>query len=122
MVQLAVRDMDESVKFYTEILGLTVASRGPMEPPVELCILKTNSINIELTHGKEDLDSYPSIGDGVNIGFVVDSVADLKKEFEGKGVKTTEIFHPLPFVKFFYIKDPTGYNIEFTEFVKPEPK
>lgn len=38
-VTVTVKDMDESILFYTDIVGLTVDSRRPAGPGVELAFL-----------------------------------------------------------------------------------
>jgi len=59
-----------------------------------------------------------NIGDHISLGFEVDSVDDMMKILEDKGIPIhSGPFQPNPSIKFFYIQDPNGLNIQFFEHI-----
>ncbi|MGI5902355.1 MAG: VOC family protein [Desulfitobacteriia bacterium] len=112
---LIVNDMDESLNFYQEIVGLKLEQRFMVEPEVELSILGEEETKIELIHHKNKAQ-IAGHGEGITIGFQVRSIEEMYTFVKDKGLKPTEIFQPVPDVRFFYVQDPNGYNVEFIEF------
>jgi lactoylglutathione lyase len=106
--------MEESLKFYQEIVGLEVDRRYAAGPETEIVFLGNGETKVELICNKQK--TSVTIGLDISLGFGVDSV-DEKMDF----VKTKNIaihsgpFQPNPHVKFFYVLDPNGLKIQFVE-------
>jgi lactoylglutathione lyase len=113
-VTINVKDMEESVKFYTDIVGLPVARRMKPMPGTEIVFLGSGGTEVELI--KNDKNTNPQFGKDISLGFTVDSV-DAKIEFlKGKNIKVhAGPFQPGPMVKFFFVLDPSGVQIQFVE-------
>lgn len=112
-----VKDMEQSVKFYEEIVGLTIDRRYPAGPGREIVFLGEGSTKVELICDK----SHPAGDDfgDISIGFEVQSVDKMVEFVKGKGIKIhRDIYKPNPNIKFFYIKDPNGLDIQFVENIK----
>jgi len=115
-VTVTVKDMDESIRFYTTIVGLTVASRRPAGPDMELAFLGDGETKLELVCNKT-IQEY-SIGANISLGFEVTSLDDTLAGLKEKGIALhSGPFQPSPHVKFFFITDPNGLKIQFLEYM-----
>lgn len=111
---LTVRNMEESLKFYQEVVGLPVARRFNAGPQTEIAFLGDAETQIELIcngSGKE-----PQVGPDISWGFEVQSVDDMMTQVKEKGVAIhSGPFQPNPHTRFFYVLDPNGLKIQFVE-------
>jgi lactoylglutathione lyase len=108
---ITVRNIDASLKFYQEIVGLPVARRFS-EPNAELAFLGDGETMLELIQGKGE----PHTGGGVSIGFKVDSLEEKMAFVKEKGVAVhSGPFTPSPRTRFFFISDPDGVLVQFVE-------
>lgn len=111
---LAVKNMDESIKFYKEIVGLEVVKRYQVGTDTEIAFLNDAETKIELICNKEKKDI--NVGQDVLWGFAVDSLEKQMALVKEKGIAITSgPFQPSPFSKFFFINDPNGMKIQFVE-------
>lgn len=114
---LNVRDMDESIKFYEEIVGLNIARRFQAGPDTEIAFLGDGETKVELICYKDRSDI--NIGQDISWGFTVDSVDEKIEFLKEKGIDILDgPFQPNPQSKFFFISDPNGLRIQFFEDVK----
>ncbi|MEL7570758.1 MAG: VOC family protein [Eubacteriaceae bacterium] len=112
-----VKDMEQSIKFYEEIVGLTIDRRYPAGPGREIVFLGEGSTKVELIYDKAH-QTEDKFGD-ISLGFEVKSAEEKVEFLKQKGIKLhTDIFSPNPTIKFFFIKDPDGLNIQFVENIK----
>lgn len=111
---LIVRDMQESLKFYKEIVGLKETRSMKSPQGIEIVFLGDGETQIELmtsVHEKEI-----NMGADISLGFEVTSVEKKIVELKEKGIPIhSGPFQPAPFVKFFYLLDPNGLKIQFVE-------
>ena len=111
---LAVKNMDESIKFYKEIVGLELVKRYQSGKDTEIAFLNDAETKIELICNKDKKEI--NIGQDILWGFYVDSVEKQMALVKEKGVEITSgPFQPNPFTKFFFITDPNGMKIQFVE-------
>lgn len=114
---ISVKNLEESVKFYEEIVGLNVVNRFPAGPDSEIAFLGDGETKIELIWNKNKTDI--NIGQDISWGFTVDSVDEKINFLKEKGIDILEgPFQPTPQSKFFFILDPNGLRIQFYEEVK----
>jgi len=113
-VTITVNSMEESLKFYQEIVGLPVNRRFKPDTETEIAFLGEGETKIELLY-----DPNRKISDnlkGISLGFKVDSVDEKIDFLNKKGIKITAgPVQPNPYIKFFFIKDPNGVNIQFAQ-------
>lgn len=115
-VTITVNNMDESIKFYTEIVGLEVNSRIQAGPEVELAFLGDGETKLELVYRKSN--NEVSIGKDISLGFEINSVAEMMAILKEKGIAIhSGPFQPNPHMKFFFIADPNGLKIQFLEHI-----
>ena len=111
---LHVRNMEESLKFYKEIVGLEIDSRFAAGPGVEIVFLGDGETKIELISG--DVSGDTAIGKDISWGFKVDSLDEKLDFIKEKGIDIFEgPFQPNPDTKFLYVLDPNGLKIQFVE-------
>ena len=105
------RDIEASLKFYEEIVGLPVKRRFS-EPGAELAFLGEGETKLELIQGKGD----PHTGGGVSIGFQTDSLENKMAFVKEKGIAIhSGPFAPSPKTRFFFVSDPDGVLVQFVE-------
>ncbi|THJ12397.1 MAG: VOC family protein [Nitrospira sp. CG24C] len=115
--RMRVSDMEQTISFYTDVLGLEVLERKVSPRGSHLAFLKVPNSEelIELT-------SFPPSGpvkvqeDLVHLAFQVESLDDTIASLNAKGVKVTD--GPTTSSsgsRFIFIDAPDGYEIELIE-------
>jgi lactoylglutathione lyase len=106
--------MEESLKFYQEVVGLAVDKRFEAGPGFEIVFLGDGETKVELIYNEQIKDI--SFGQSISLGFKVDSVDETMKFVKEKGIKIhSGPFEPNPNTKFFFVLDPNGLKIQFVE-------
>jgi lactoylglutathione lyase len=115
--RMRVSDMDQTVQFYTGVLGLEVMERKTSPRGSHLAFLKVPNSE-ELI----ELASYPPSGpvtvqeDLVHLAFQVDNLDDTMRELSAKGIKITDgPTQSSSGSRFIFIDAPDGYEIELIE-------
>jgi lactoylglutathione lyase len=114
---ITVKDMDESIAFYTEKLGMTLRSRREIkENNAEIAFLEIEGTDhrIELTWWK-DKKEY---SEGDQLDHIAFGVKDLRKtvdEMRAKGVEIAKEPYSLGSTQIAFIKDPNGIWLELIE-------
>jgi lactoylglutathione lyase len=115
--RMRVSDMDETIKFYTTVLGLEVLERKTSPRGSHLAFLKVPNSE-ELI----ELASYPPSGpvhvqeDLVHMAFQIDNVDAAIRDLTAKGVKITDgPTRSSSGSRFIFIDAPDGYEIELIE-------
>lgn len=111
---ITVNNLEESIKFYQEIVGLSVNRRFAAGPGMEIAFLGAGGTEVELIY--DPASKAPGNIEGISLGFEVESLDEHIKFIKEKGL-TVESgpFQPNPHVKFFFVKDPNGVRIQFVE-------
>ena len=115
--RMRVSDLDQTIRFYTDVLGLEVLERKTSPRGSHLAFLKVPNSEelIELT-------SFPPSGpvtvqeDLVHLAFKVDSLDDTITTLTAKGIRVTD--GPTTTSsgsRFIFIDAPDGYEIELIE-------
>jgi len=111
---ILVNNMDESLKFYEEIVGLKLTERFQAGPGMEISFLGEGETKVELIYNEKfkKLDA----GNRVTLGFKVESLEEKIDFIKEKGIKIiTGPIEPNPSIKYFIIKDPDGVKIQFAQ-------
>ena len=109
-----VRNLEESIAFYSELLDLQVIRRFPAGPGMEIAFMGNGTEGETLVELLADSAiSEVDLGQHISIGFAVDSVDAMLETVKSKGIP----LHGAPVEthgsKFFFIKDPNGLSIQF---------
>ncbi len=111
---LMVKSMEESLRFYQEIVGLTIDRRFKAGPGMEIVFLGDGETKVELIHNINDTEV--SMGESISLGFNVNSVDEMMTLVKEKGyVIHSGPFQPNPNTKYFFTLDPNGLKIQFVE-------
>lgn len=112
---IRVKDLDATLAFYTDFLGLEKVRQKPIGDEAELVFLTDASGNyhLELTHNKDGRDY--TLGDQFgHLAFHVDDLDAViaRVEQEGWWYRRSR---PEMSSKYIFVKDPNGYDIEILE-------
>jgi len=115
--RMRVSDMDQTITFYTNVLGLEVLERKVSPRGSHLAFLKVPNSE-ELI----ELCSFPPSGpvtvqeDLVHLAFQVDNMDDTIASLNAKGVKVTDgPTQTSSGSRFIFIDAPDGYEVELIE-------
>ena len=118
-IGIRVRDMDVSVKFYTELLGFKVTGRQ-MLGTTELCFLENGSCPLELIHSATHDERVPGQID--HFALEVQHIDELVEGLKAKGITfLTDGVVDCPTlmdgVRNIFFCGPDGERIEFFDYV-----
>lgn len=109
-----VKDLDESISFYSELIGLKLLKRFPAGPGVEIAFMG-NGVNdetlVELLMDRNN--STVNFSEFISIGFAVDSADAMMKTVKNRNIPVHSGPFETPGFKFFNIKDPNGLSVQF---------
>ena len=112
-VTISVKNMEESLHFYEQIVGLPVKRKMSGGPGRELAFLgNENESEVELICGTQ---ANPSFGRDISIGFVVENLDETIRHLQENGCDTGEVMSPNPSMKMIFITDPDGLRVQFME-------
>lgn len=111
---ITVDNMEDSLRFYQEIVGLSISRRFTAGPGMEIAFLGEGETKVELI--RDSNHKAANNCEGISLGFEVESVDKMIKHIKEKGLEVDSgPYQPNPHVKFFYVKDPNGVKIQFVE-------
>lgn len=111
---IRVNDIEESIKFYQEIVKLSISKRYITEAGKEICFLGDGETKVELIY--DPTYKVTNTCEGISLGFEVDTIEEMIKFIKQKGLEIDKgPIQPNPHIKFFYVKDPNGFKIQFVE-------
>lgn len=114
-ITLNVKNMEESLTFYEEIIGLKIAERFNVEEGLEIAMLgEAYGHKIELICNKGQEVSVQK--EGISIGFEVESLDKAMELLKDRNIPIKRgPFSPVPTTKFFFIDDPNGVEIQIVQ-------
>lgn len=111
---LTVKNMEESLKFYQEIIGLGLNHKFQAGPGMEIAFLGDGETKIELIYDKEVKEV--NMGEHISLGFEVSNLDETMELVKEKGIAIhSGPFQPNPNTRFFFILDPNDLKIQFVE-------
>ena len=111
---IMVKDLEKSIEFYEDIVGIKVNRRFEAGPRTEIAFLGSGGTEVELIKDKNK--NNINIGKDISLGFEVENLDEMIRFVEKKGIKIESgPIQPNPNVRFFYILDPNGVKIQFVE-------
>lgn len=111
---ILVKDMEETLKFYQEVVGLKLDRRFSPTPGMEICFLGEDDTKLEVIHNEKFKNIDP--GNAVTLGFKVDSLDEMIKFVNEKNIEIkTGPVQPNPHLKYIIVQDPNGIKVQFAE-------
>ncbi|MEL7565256.1 MAG: VOC family protein [Dehalobacterium sp.] len=111
---LKVNNMEESLKFYQEIVGLQLNNKFNAGPGVEIAFLGLGETKVELIC--DEAVKKVNLGQDISLGFEVESVDKVMSFLKERGIDIhSGPIQPNPHVRFFFVLDPNGLKIQFVE-------
>ena len=115
-----VKDLETSIRFYEEVIGMKMVRRFPAGPNMEIAFMagapedEPGSAEIELICDK---GAEPAAyGEYPSLGLAVDNLDAALAHVQEKGVEIAAgPMQPNPNTRFFFIHDPDGVNLEIIE-------
>ncbi len=112
-VTLQVEDMDKSLAFYRDIVGLRITEEIKTAD-TEIYFLGEGSTRVELISSPE---AGGQMGPSISLGFGVKDLDGMMAFIKAKGLDVhSGPFSPSPGIRFFYLLDPSGLRVQFVEF------
>jgi lactoylglutathione lyase len=111
---ITVKNMEESLKFYQNVIGLVLDRKFAAGPGVEIAFLGDGETKIELVCNEaiKEVD----MGKDISLGFEVNSVDEMIAKLKQDGIAIhSGPFQPNPHIRFFFVLDPNGLRIQFAE-------
>ena len=111
-----VHDLEKTVSFYRDVLGLQEVRRHTSGRGSQLVFLKAPGSDEEIEICKFDESGPVVVGpDLTHLAFEVDDLDKFAKEAEAKGHPLSDGPHPSGIGKIAFIDAPEGYEIELIE-------
>lgn len=111
---ISVKNLEESISFYSNIAGLRMLRRFPAGPGIEIAFMGNGTDSetlVELIADNSMIDIDHS--EFVVIGFAVDSADAMMDTVISKNIPIHNGPFETPGSKFFTIKDPNGVSVQF---------
>ena len=107
-----VSDLDRSIAFYRDLLGLPVLERfqGTGNEIAMLGAAEGTHLELLCKPGRPE-----AVGQGVSIGFAFPDIVVMAETLAAAGCQVTPIISPNPNVKFRFVTDPDGYQVQLVE-------
>lgn len=112
---IAVADMDESIKFYTEIMGLKIDKQFNPRPGLNITFMKGEGESIieliEFLENPQNPAENPQKPGLIAVGMEVEDMKTTVEKLKYKGAKFTLEPTQTPFEILAFIEDPNGVRI-----------
>jgi len=101
---------EEEIAFYRDVVGLTI--RRDARPGRNMVFLSDSEgdTEIEIIGNPESADAGNAF---LSVGFRTGDAEAFRAELEAKGFAPGPMTAPGPGVKFFFVRDPAGVNVQF---------
>lgn len=111
---LRVRNLESSLQFYHEILGLPVSSRHGGNGTEIVMLGEDDKPKIELLYDGNSRAANPNAN--ISIGFAVDSLEKTMELLKSKQISVVRgPIAPNPHVRFVFVHDPDGVEVQLVE-------
>jgi lactoylglutathione lyase len=113
-ITIYVRDMEESLAFYTQILGMQVSRSFSGGQGVQIHFLDGKGADLELIHDPNKTDV--NCAADVSVGLLVDDLDATIAHLKEQGIRhIVGPIAPNPLLRFIFIKDPNGFTVQLVE-------
>jgi lactoylglutathione lyase len=112
-ITINVKNMEESLHFYHEIIGLEIAERFQTGEGTDIAMLgEIGGAKVELICNKDHIVQST----GLSIGFEIDSLEKAMDQMHSNNIPILRgPISPNPSVSFFFITDPNGVEVQIVQ-------
>ncbi|MBR3325966.1 MAG: VOC family protein [Atopobiaceae bacterium] len=102
---------EDELDFYTRYAGLAIQrDMRPMGRNMVFLANEKGDTEIEII---QNADAADSGNVNLSIGFAAGDLDALHAELIEDGLQPTDFVSPMPSVRFFFVRDPAGVNVQF---------
>ena len=117
---LMVEDVQQTLAFYTEVLGFTVLTTVPEHPPFGFAIVQRDQVTLMFQSRPSLSENVPAltgspIGASQTFYIEVEGVLDLYEALHGKVEIVVDLHKTFYGTQEFYFRDCNGYILSFSE-------
>ncbi len=112
---IAVADMDESIKFYTEVMGLEINKQFNPRPGLNITFMKGEGESIIELIENVETSQNPTKPGLIAFGMEVEDMTTTVEELKSKGAKFTLEPIQTPVETLAFIEDPNGVRIALVQ-------
>ncbi len=117
---IQVKDLEQSLRFYTDILGMKLTVRAKVqETKGEFAIVRSEGSNHWLEINWYEDTQYRQGDELDHIAFQVENLDEAVSELAAKGTQPVSYTRDMPNSRWTYIQDPNGIWIEIFEKKRP---
>ncbi len=102
---------EKEVDFYQKYVGLTI--RRDMRHMGRNMVFLSNEVGDTEIEIIENPEVNNAGSENLSVGFHADDLDALHEVLSGDGFFPTSFVSPMPQVRFFFVKDPAGVNVQF---------
>ena len=110
LTTLIVKDLDRSLAFYRDVLGMPLITRFAAGAGEIAMLGEQEHAHLELVASGQPVPENP--GQGISVGFYVDDAQELIRKI---GAPAQGPITPNPHLRFFFMQDPDGYRVQLLE-------
>lgn len=110
-VTIQTETFEDEIKFFEKYADLTIQrDMRDMGRNLVFLVDAQGGAEIEII---EKPGAHDSGNENLSIGFVAEDLDTLRSELAKDGFEPSDIVSPMPSVRFFFVRDPAGVNIQF---------
>lgn len=110
-VTIQTKNFEEEINFFIKHAGLEIVQE--MHGSGRNMVFLANAANETSIEIIEKPEADNSGNENISIGFKTDDVEKKRDELIIEGYNVTSMISPMPNIKFFFVKDPSGVTIQF---------
>jgi len=115
-VTIQVKDMEKSIQFYQDVVGLRLDRRFSPVQGMDLAFLQSEDTKTEVELVKNEQNPTPGHSNDISLGFRASSIEEIKGTLKDFGIEKIEgPYKPNENLQFIYASDPNGVKIQFIE-------
>ena len=110
-ITIQTADFEKEINFYEKYCRMTIQNdMRHMGRNIVFLSRSKGDTEIEII---ENSNAGYSGNDNMSIGLLSENLNELHETLSSDGFQPTAIISPMPYVKFFFVKDPAGVNVQF---------
>lgn len=110
-ITIQTKNFEKEIHFYETYAGMTVQTdMRPMGRNMVFLAEKNGDTEVEII---EKAEADHAGNENLSIGFHAENIDALRDQLAADGFTVTDFITPAPGVRFFFVKDPAGVNVQF---------